>query len=629
MRIFLPDRKIIEVQPGKRILDYLDSRDYLVAKLDGRLIDLTTRVVEDKDIYIYDFNSREGKETYWHTSSHILAQAVKELFPEAKLAIGPPIENGFYYDFDLDGKTFSPEDLEKIEERMVEIIKRDLPLKREEMKREDAIEFFRSRGEKYKVELLEEMEDEWVSVYWQGDFVDLCRGPHLPSTGYVKYIKILSASAAYWRGDETREVLQRVYGISFPRKDMLKDFLFKLEEAKKRDHRKLGRELELYSISENIGPALVLWHPKGARMRQIIEQYLIDVHLKRGYEFVYTPHVGKAKLWETSGHIHHYKELFPPMKIGEEIYYIKPMNCPFHIEIYKSKVRSYRDLPIRLAEFGTVYRYERAGVLHGLMRVRGFTQDDAHIFATPEQVEDEIVGVIDLALEILRTFGFKEFEVALSTRPEDFVGEIEKWELAESSLKNALEKVGLPYEVKEGEGAFYGPKIDIDIRDALGRTWQCTTIQFDFNLPERFDVTYRDRDGRDKRPIMIHRALLGSFERFLGVLIEYYAGNFPLWISPIQVVVIPITDEERDYAISINEKLQGEGIRAQIDDRNEKVGYKISQAERQKVPYMLIVGKREKEKETVSVRRHGKGDIGESTLEEFISRIKEEIEKKL
>jgi threonyl-tRNA synthetase len=629
MKIVLPGGKIIEGKIGMRIIDLVKDRNILVAKVDGKLLDLSSVLEEDKEVILLNFDSKEGKETYWHTTSHILAQAVKELFKEAKLGIGPPIEKGFYYDFDLGGKTFLPEDLERIEERMREIIERDLPIRREEISRERAIELFEERKEPYKVELLEEIEDERVSVYWQGDFVDLCTGPHLPSTGYVKHFRLLSSSSAYWRGDEEGPVLQRVYGISFPEKELLDDYLEKIEEAKRRDHRKLGRELDLYSVSESIGPALILWHPKGARLRQIIERFLIEIHLSRGYEFVYTPHVGKSWLWETSGHLDFYKEMFPPMKIGEESYYVKPMNCPFHIEIYKSRVRSYRELPIRYAEFGTVYRYERPGVLHGLMRVRGFTQDDAHIFCTPEQVEDEIVGVIDLALEILGNFGFKEYEISLSTRPEEYVGEPENWELAEESLKRALERKGLSYEVKEGEGAFYGPKIDIDIRDALGRTWQCTTIQFDFNLPERFDVKYRDRDGVDRRPYMIHRALLGSFERFLGVLIEYYGGNFPLWLAPIQIAILPITNGEKNYAEEIAEKLKEEGFRVHLDDRNEKIGYKISEAERQKIPYMIIVGKREVERKTVSLRKHGKGDLGEMKIEEVISSLKEEIERKL
>ncbi|RKY95654.1 MAG: threonine--tRNA ligase, partial [Candidatus Hydrothermota bacterium] len=474
MRIFLPDGKVLEVEniKGKRILDLLpQSREYLVAKVDGKPVDLTYILEGNEEkVEVFDFKSDLGRETYWHTSAHILAQAVKELFPDVKITIGPAIENGFYYDFDLGGKTFTPEDLKKIEERMREIIKRDLPLKREILKKDEAIKLFKNIGEDYKIEILEEIPDEYVSVYRQGDFVDLCRGPHLPSTGYVRAIKILSSSSSYWRGDETREVLQRVYGISFPDKSQLKEYMKKLEEAKARDHRKLGRELDLFSINEDVGPGLILWHPKGATIRMIIEDFWRKEHIKRGYQPVYTPHVGRTKLWEISGHLEYYKEnMYPSMKLENVEYYIKPMNCPFHILIYKSRGRSYRDLPIRYAEMGTVYRYERSGVLHGLLRVRGFTQDDAHIFCTPEQVEDEIVKVLDFTLFILKSFGFKDFNIYVSTRPEDSVGSPEMWELATKSLIKAVEKLNLKYSIDEGGGAFYGPKIDVKIKDALGR----------------------------------------------------------------------------------------------------------------------------------------------------------------
>jgi len=512
---------------------------------------------------------------------------------------------------------------------MREIIKRDLPLKREILKKDEAIKLFKNMGEDYKIEILEEIPDEYVSVYRQGDFVDLCRGPHLPSTGYVRAIKILSSSSSYWRGDETREVLQRVYGISFPDKSQLKEYMRKLEEAKARDHRKLGRELDLFSIDEDVGPGLILWHPKGATIRMIIEDFWRKEHIKRGYQPVYTPHVGRAKLWEISGHLEYYKEnMYPSMKLENVEYYIKPMNCPFHILIYKSRGRSYRDLPIRYAEMGTVYRYERSGVLHGLLRVRGFTQDDAHIFCTPEQVEEEIVKVLDFTLFILKSFGFKDFNIYVSTRPEDSVGSPEMWELATESLIKAVEKLNLEYSIDEGGGAFYGPKIDVKIKDALGRDWQCSTIQFDFNLPERFDITYRDKDGKDKRPYMIHRALLGSMERFLGTLIEHYAGNFPVWLAPVQVAILPITTENEAYAQKVYEKLIDEDIRAYMDVRTEKIGYKIREAESQKIPYMLIIGKKEEETGTVSVRKHRKGDIGSMKIEDFINLIKEEINKK-
>ncbi len=627
MKIRFPNGKVVEGEIGKKIIDYVGKdRRYLVARIGDKLVDLTSTITEDVDIEILDFSSSEGKQVYWHTSSHILAQAVKELFPEAKLAIGPAIAEGFYYDFDLSGKTFTPEDLDAIEKRAREIIKRDLPIRREVLKKEDAIELFKARGETYKLELISEIEDETVSVYWQGDFVDLCRGPHLPSTGYVKQFKVLHSSSAYWRGDEHGPVLQRIYGISFPKKSMLDEYLKRIEEAKKRDHRKLGKELELFSINNDIGPGLILWHPNGAMVRHLIERFWIDEHLKRGYQLVYTPHIGRSHLWKTSGHLDFYREnMYAPMKIDEEEYFIKPMNCPFHIYIYKSKLRSYRDLPVRMAELGTVYRYERSGVLHGLMRVRGFTQDDAHIFATPEQVEDEILGVLDLAFYMLRRFGFEEFNIYVSTRPEKYVGDNDMWDLATNSLIKAVEHLNLSYDVDEGGGAFYGPKIDIKIKDAIGREWQCSTIQFDFNLPERFDVTYRDKDGKDKRPYMIHRALLGSIERFFGVLVEHYAGNFPMWLAPVQAIVMPITDDQADYAVDVAERLKAEGFRVEADLRNEKVGYKIAEAERRKVPYMMIIGRREKESGTVSLRKHGEGDLGTYSLDEIINRFQKEV----
>lgn len=611
VKIRLPKGEEIFVEPGRAILDYLPDRAGLVAKVDGKLVDLTSTLGETEEVEILDFDTPEGKETYWHTTSHVMAQAVKEIFPDAKLAIGPPIEEGFYYDFDLGGKTFSPEDLEQIERRMREIISRDLKVKRQELTKEEAVELFKKKDEPYKVELLEEIEDERVSVYWQGDFVDLCRGPHLPSTGYIGAFKLLSSSSSYWKGDEKGPVLQRIYGISFPTKEELDDFIHRLEEAKRRDHRKLGKELDLFSISSEVGPGLILWHPKGAIVRRITEDFLYKTQVKRGYVFVYTPHVGKARLWQTSGHLDFYREnMFSSMDVEGEEYFVKPMNCPFHIQIYRSQLRSYRDLPIRMAEFGTVYRYERSGVLHGLMRVRGFTQDDAHIFCRPDQVEEEVVAVIDLTLYILKSFGLKSFRISLSTKPERYVGEPKSWERAEESLKRALMRLGLDFEVNEGEGAFYGPKIDIEIRDAIGRYWQCSTIQFDFNLPERFNITFRDRDGIDKRPYMIHRALVGSIERFMAILIEHYAGNFPFWLSPVQVVIIPVNDDVHPYAKKVAQLLEEKGFRVITDLRKEKVGYKISEAERQKVPYMLIVGKREQESNTVSLRKHGKGDMG-------------------
>jgi threonyl-tRNA synthetase len=613
---------------GRSILELAgEDQNYFVALVDGIPKDLTYRLTgNEKEVVLLNFNSEKGRETYWHTTSHIMAQAVKELFPQFKVTIGPAIENGFYYDFDTNGYNFTEEDLRNIENKMKEIIKRSLPIERIELPKGEAIEYFKKIGEDYKIEILNEIPDEIVSIYKQGDFADLCRGPHLPNTSYVKAIKLLSSSGSYWRGDENNARLQRIYGISFPTEEQLQEYLNKLEEAKKRDHRVLGKELDLFSVHEEIGPGLILWHPKGAAIRRVIEEFWIKEHLKRDYQLVYTPHVGRSKLWEISGHLNYYKEnMYPQMELDNQQYYIKPMNCPFHIMIYKTKVRSYRDLPIRYCELGTVYRYERSGVLHGLLRVRGFTQDDAHIFARPDQILDEIKEVVKFAYYILNRFGFKEYEVFVSTRPKDSVGSPEMWEEATKALMNALNELNIPYKIDEGAGAFYGPKIDITIKDALGRSWQCTTIQFDFNLPERFDVTYRDRDGIDKRPYLIHRALLGSFERFFATLIEYYGGNFPLWLAPIQVAVLPISEENVEYADKIYKALKDNEIRVTINRSDEKLNAKIRDAEVEKIPYMVIVGKKEREQNLVSVRKHSVGDLGKMTLEQFLNLIKEEI----
>jgi threonyl-tRNA synthetase len=613
---------------GRSILELAgEDQNYFVALVDGIPKDLTYRLTgNEKEVVLLDFNSEIGRETYWHTTSHIMAQAVKELFPQFKVTIGPAIENGFYYDFDTNGYNFTEEDLRNIEDKMREIIKRSLPIERIELPKGEAIEYFKKIGENYKIEILNEIPDEIVSIYKQGDFADLCRGPHLPNTSYVKAIKLLSSSGSYWRGDENNARLQRIYGISFPTEEQLQEYLNKLEEAKKRDHRVLGKELDLFSVHEEIGPGLILWHPKGAAIRRVIEEFWIKEHLKRDYQLVYTPHVGRSKLWEISGHLNYYKEnMYPQMELDNQQYYIKPMNCPFHIMIYKTKVRSYRDLPIRYCELGTVYRYERSGVLHGLLRVRGFTQDDAHIFARPDQILDEIKEVVKFAYYILNRFGFKEYEVFVSTRPKDSVGSPEMWEEATKALMNALNELNIPYKIDEGAGAFYGPKIDITIKDALGRSWQCTTIQFDFNLPERFDVTYRDKDGIDKRPYLIHRALLGSFERFFATLIEYYGGNFPLWLAPIQVAVLPISEENVEYADKIYKALKDNEIRVTINRSDEKLNAKIRDAEIEKIPYMVIVGKKEREQNLVSVRKHSVGDLGKMTLEQFLNLIKEEI----
>ncbi|MEE9315488.1 MAG: threonine--tRNA ligase [bacterium] len=563
-----------------------------------------------------------------HSCSHIMAQAVTELFPGVKLAIGPPIADGFYYDFDKK-EPFTPQDLEKITEKMKKIIKKNYPFIRSEKSREEALKFFGDRGEKYKVELIEGMDDEKVTIYEQGGFIDLCRGPHVKSTDKVKYFKLLSVAGAYWRGDEKRESLQRIYGTTFFTQEELDKYLYLQEEAKKRDHRKLGVELDLFSMHERAGAGLIYWHPKGSRIRKVIEDFWEEEHLKNGYELVDIPHIARIDLWQTSGHVDFYQEyMYSPMDIEKQKYIIKPMNCPGHILIYKTKVRSYRDLPIRWAELGTVYRYERSGVLHGLMRVRGFTQDDAHIFCRPEQLEDEIVGVIKFVLFMLRTFGFSDYDVALSTRPEKYVGTLESWQKAENALKKALEKVKLAYVVNPGEGVFYGPKIDIKIKDSLGRAWQCSTIQVDFNLPERFDITFIDISGQRRRPIMIHRALLGSLERFFGVLIEHYGGAFPVWLAPVQATVLTITDLQKEYGQKVYNQLKEKSIRVKANFANEKIDKKIRNAQLQKIPYMLIIGKREVESETVAVRRRDQKDLGPVKVNQFIEDISEEIENR-
>lgn len=563
-------------------------------------------------------------ETLRHSTAHILASAVSELFPSVKLGIGPAIEDGFYYDFDSP-ITFKEEDLSRIEEKMKKIIEANYPFERIEVSREEAKTIFAARGEKYKLELIDEIEEEPITLYRHGNFVDLCKGPHVPSTGYVKAFKLLSVAGAYWRGKETNPMLQRIYGTAFFSEEELAEYLARLEEAKKRDHRKLGKELDLFSMHEEAGAGLVYWHPKGSRIRTIIEDFWRAVHYQRGYEIVYSPHLGKAQLWEKSGHLDFYSEyMYSPMQIEGEKYYIKPMNCPFHILIYKSKLRSYRELPIRLAELGTVYRYERSGVLHGLLRVRGFTQDDAHIFCRPDQLKDEIKSALELALYMLKAFGFSEYEVWLSTRPQKSVGSAVEWEKATYALKTALEEAKLDYQIAEGEGAFYGPKVDLKIKDTLKRAWQCTTIQLDFNLPERFDLEYVDVDGKRVKPLMIHRALLGSLERFLGILIEHYGGAFPTWLAPIQVRLIPIKDDIIEYAEKIYAQLWEANVRVELDRRSETLNYKIRQAQIEKIPYMLIVGEKEKENNTVSVRCRDGKNLGNLSLIDFIQRIKQE-----
>jgi len=557
-----------------------------------------------------------------------MAHAVKELFPDAKLAIGPSTDEGFYYDFDID-RTFTPEDLSLIEKKMSEIIRQNNPFLRKIVSREDAIELFKKKGEDYKVELLNEITDEEVSLYEEGGFVDLCRGPHIDSTGQVSAYKLLSIAGAYWRGNEKNKMLQRIYGTAFIEKEDLKKYLYFLEEVKKRDHRRLGRELDLFSVSEEIGAGLIIWQPNGAVIRRTIEDFWLNEHYRAGYKIIYSPHIAKLQLWQKSGHLDFYKEnMYSPMEIEGVDYEIKPMNCPFHIHVYKCSLRSYKELPIRYAELGTVYRYERSGVLHGLLRVRGFTQDDAHIFCREDQIEEEILTVLDFTLFILKTFGFEHYNVYLSTRPERYVGSLENWERSTNALKKALEKKELSYEIDPEAGVFYGPKIDIKVKDSLNRPWQCSTIQVDFNNPERFEMTYRGSDGKEHRPIMIHRALMGSLERFFGILIEHYAGAFPLWLAPVQVEVLTIAERHADYASALLEKLRSERIRTELNLDNEKIGYKIRNATIRKVPYLVIIGDREVSEKKVSVRKRTGENIGPFTIEEFIGIIKKEIDSK-
>lgn len=559
-----------------------------------------------------------------HSTSHIMAQAVKRLYPNIKLGIGPSIEEGFYYDFDSP-QPFTEEDLPKIEAEMSKIIKENYKFEKSVLKKDEALKLFKKMGEPYKVELIEEIPDEEVSIYKDGDFTDLCKGPHIDSTGKVKAFKLLSIAGAYWRGDEKNKMLQRIYGTAYETEGELKDHIKRLEEAKKRDHRKLGKELELFTIEEKVGAGLVIYYPKGALLRTIIEDWERKEHLKRGYEIVMGPHILKSDIWIQSGHYDYYKENMYIFQVEGQEYAIKPMNCPAHMLIYKSKTRSYRDLPIRYFELGSVYRNEKSGVLHGLLRVRGFTQDDAHIFCLKEQAVDETKDVIDFVVDALKVFGFSEYNVKLSTKPEKYIGSDSDWEEATKALQDALKSKGINYKVHEKEGAFYGPKIDIELKDALGRAWQCATIQCDFALPQRFDLKYAGKDGKEYTPIMLHRVILGSMERFLGALIEHYGGAFPVWLSPVQAVIITIADEHRDYAKTVAERLRSSDIRVELDDRNARMEYKIRDAEVAKVPYMLIVGGKEAKSGTVAVRERGKGDLGQIKLDEFIKKITKEV----
>jgi threonyl-tRNA synthetase len=630
MKISVKDGPTVDVPVGKTVEAALSAlgfadQDILAAKVDGAVVDLSRPLSSSSTVEPLRFNSAEGREVYRHSSTHIMAQAVKELFPTAQLTIGPALEDSFYYDFAYD-RPFTPEDLEKIEARASEIIARNLTITRREFSKQEAIDFFQARGEQYKVELIQGFPDgEPITAYSQGDFVDLCRGPHLPTTGSVGAIKLLNTAGAYWRGDERNPMLQRIYGTSFPTKAEVDAYLARLEEIKRRDHRKVGKELDLISIQDEIGPGLVLWHPKGAAVRLLIENFWREQHIRDGYDLVYSPHTARLDLWKTSGHIDYYREnMFPAMKLEGSEYQLKPMNCPYHIMIYQSHLRSYRDLPIRYGELGTVYRYERTGVLHGLMRVRGFTQDDAHLFCRPDQMESEVSRVLDFTFFVLQTFGFQEFEVFLSTRPKESVGGDEHWILATSALEAALKSRNIAFHLDPGGGAFYGPKIDIKIKDALGRSWQCSTVQVDFNNPERFELSYIGEDGKAHRPIMIHRALMGSIERFFGILIEHYGGAFPTWLAPVQAVVMNITDQQEEYIAAAATRLKAAGFRAEADLRNEKIGFKIREAEKAKVPFMLVAGKREVENGTLSVRGRSGSNLGTMTLDQVVALLQTE-----
>jgi len=611
----------------ERLLSNKQRKRAIAAKADGIAVDLSRPLTGNTTLQPIFIETEEGLDILRHSTAHVMAQAVRDIFgTDVKVAIGPSIDNGFYYDFHRN-EPFSPEDFEKIERRMEAIADERQPFIRTELLSGDAITLFEQQGEKYKVELLRDLGADTVSFYRIGEFTDLCRGPHLPDTSLIKAFKLLRVAGAYWRGDEKNDVLQRIYGTAFFDAKALNKYLNDLEEAKKRDHRKLGRELELFTTQDSIGPGLILWQPKGAQLRRLIEDYWKDEHYRHDYELLYTPHIARQDLWKTSGHLDFYSEnMYAPMDIDEVKYQLKPMNCPFHIGVYSSRKRSYREFPLRWCELGTVYRYERAGALHGLLRVRGFTQDDAHIFCRPDQLEEEIFNILELNLHILKTFGFSEYDIYLSTRPEKFVGSDQNWQRATDALKLALEKKGLTFMIDPGEGVFYGPKIDIKIKDILGRAWQCSTIQVDFNLPERFEMSYTGADNNEHQPIMIHRALMGSLERFIGVLIEHYAGVFPLWFAPVQARILNITDDQADYCQEVYAQLRKAGVRIEKDVRNEKLNYKIREAQIAKIPYMLIVGDKEKENGTVTVRLRDGKNLPALSVQEFAAKVAEECQ---
>lgn len=640
INITLPDNSVRQYNEGVTGLDIAISiseglaRNVLATKVDDEVWDAMRPISNDARVKLLTWNDTEGKSAFWHTSAHIMAEAIESLFPGTKFGIGPDIENGFYYDIDMGERMLTEADFKAIEDKMLELAKENQPLFRKQISKQGAIDFFTKKGDEYKLELISELKDGEITLYESGRFTDLCRGPHIPSSGFIKAVKIMSVAGAYWRGDINRKQLTRVYGITFPKQKELQDYLVLIEEAKKRDHRKLGKELELFAFSNNVGQGLPLWLPKGTALRERLEAFMKRIQRKAGYVQVMTPHIGNVNLYKTSGHFQKYgADSFRPISTpieGEE-FMLKPMNCPHHCEIYKLKPRSYKDLPLRMAEFGTVYRYEQSGELHGLTRVRGFTQDDAHIFCTPDQVKNEFVGVIGIVMEIFRALDFKEFTAQISLRDpnnkEKYIGTDENWEKAEKAILEVVEENGINGVVEIGEAAFYGPKLDFMVRDALGRKWQLGTIQVDYNLPERFDLEYIGNDNQKHRPVMIHRAPFGSMERFVAVLLEHCAGKFPLWLAPEQVTIIPISDKFENYAKKVSELLNNCDIRSQIDNRSEKAGKKIRDAELDKIPYMIIVGEKEEAGNTISVRKQGHGDLGTFTIADFESLIKEEINK--
>lgn len=606
---------------GKRL-----GKDAVAVELNGELLDINDPLLKSGTFKVITLKDDKGKEIYRHTASHIMAQALKRLFPDVLLTIGPAIVDGFYYDVDSSHR-FTEADFPLIEEEIKKIIQSDLPVEKIFLTKEEALSFYRDNP--YKREIISDISDDKISFYRQGEFQDLCRGPHLPSTGKAIFIKLLKVAGAYWHGDEKNKMLQRIYGEAFLSEKEYQEYLHKKEEAEKRDHRRLGKELDIFSIQEEAGPGLIFWHPNGAALRNVIETFWKEEHQRRGYHFLITPHIADSRLWSISGHLENYAEyMYSPMKIDEKDYLIKPMNCPFHILVYKSQLRSYRDLPIRWAELGTVYRYEKSGVLHGMLRVRGFTQDDAHIFCRPDQLEDELKNTLNLAFFMLKTFGFEEYRIMLATRPEKAVGDLDIWNKATSALKSALESEGVSYVIDEGGGAFYGPKIDIKLVDAIGREWQGPTVQVDFNLPERFDIFYTGSDGTKHRPVMIHRAVLGSMERFTGTLIEHYSGRFPLWLAPVQVIVIPVGEKNNDFALKVGKILQDNLIRVDMDLSDNKLSYKIREAQMRQIPYMFVIGEKEENSQSVNIRSRDTGEVGVKKIEDAIDFIIENIKLK-